>query len=204
MLIRLAQFILPLIVMMSISQGANAQWTDEYDGHFIKYSKRYFGPYFDWRWFKTQAIIESNLRPAATSHVGARGVMQIMPATYAEIKDRNPHFGTLDTPRWNIAAGIYYNRLLFRKWNDTLNETERLYLTFASYNAGLGRIRVAYRRSPKPVLGWADIAPQAPSETRGYIRKIRALRMDERMTRVALKNRGIAAKLQRRLKENES
>ena len=37
------------------------KWTDEYDRHFRKYSKRYFGPLFDWHWFKAQAIAESNL-----------------------------------------------------------------------------------------------------------------------------------------------
>ena len=37
-------------------------WTDEYDRHFKKYSKRYFGPLFDWHWFKAQSIAESNLK----------------------------------------------------------------------------------------------------------------------------------------------
>ena len=82
-------------------------WPDEYDGHFRKYTKRYFGPYFDWRWFKAQAIAESGLDPDARSQAGALGLMQIMPATYEEITRDNPHFVTLDDPRWNVAAGIY-------------------------------------------------------------------------------------------------
>jgi len=31
----------------------------KFDRHFSKYSKRYFGPAFDWRFFKAQAVAES-------------------------------------------------------------------------------------------------------------------------------------------------
>ena len=53
----------------------SGKWTDQYDRHFKKYSKRYFGPLFDWHWFKAQAIAESALSHDAESHVGARGLM---------------------------------------------------------------------------------------------------------------------------------
>jgi membrane-bound lytic murein transglycosylase F len=47
--------------------------TDErYDELFKKYGKRYFGPGFDWRLFKAQAMAESNLSQTARSHCGAR------------------------------------------------------------------------------------------------------------------------------------
>ena len=50
--------------------------TDErYDDLFKKYGKRFFGPGFDWRLFKAQAMAESNLSPTARSHCGARGIM---------------------------------------------------------------------------------------------------------------------------------
>ena len=68
------------------------RWTDEYDRHFRKYSKRYFGPLFDWHWFKAQAIAESGLNADAVSIVGAIGLMQIMPDTFKEINYKNPHF----------------------------------------------------------------------------------------------------------------
>ena len=73
----------------------DAAWGDEYDEYFRKYSKRYFGPHFDWRWFKAQAIAESGLKHDAKSWVGAVGVMQIMPATFEEIRRANPHVGIL-------------------------------------------------------------------------------------------------------------
>lgn len=184
-----------LLTLWTATAGtAHAQWPDEYDGYFIKYSKRYFGAHFDWRWFKAQAIAESNLLPGAVSHVGAEGIMQIMPTTYEEIKAKNPHFGDMNSARWNIAAGIYYNRMLFRNWNRKIVEQERLYLTFASYNAGLGRIQQAYRNAPPPVRAWNDIAEKAPHETRQYVNRIRGLRSNEN-TRLALSSKGISGQL---------
>ena len=56
---------------------------DDYDRLFRKYTKHYFGPHFDWRWFKAQGIAESGLRPNAHSSAGAKGIMQILPATAA-------------------------------------------------------------------------------------------------------------------------
>ena len=86
------------------SPARNAQ---RYDDTFRKYSKRYFGVGFDWRLFKAQGMAESNLDSAAQSWVGARGVMQLMPATFLEITSRNPEMTRIDDPEWNIAAGIF-------------------------------------------------------------------------------------------------
>ena len=88
-----------------------------YDGHFSKYSKRYFGVAFDWRYFKAQAVAESGLEEDARSSVGAMGLMQIMPRTFEEIRSKNPGIaGGIDQPRWNIAAGIWYDRQNFVAW----------------------------------------------------------------------------------------
>ena len=127
------------------------QWSDEFDVYFKKYAKHYFGPHVDWHWFKAQGIAESNLNPKARSHVGAKGIMQIMPATYDEILKKNPHIPKTDEPRWNIAAGIFYDRMLYRKWKKkkTISTRERLSFSFASYNAGLGTVLKAYKRASK-------------------------------------------------------
>ena len=88
-----------------------------FDAYFSKYSKRYFGPDFDWRHFKAQAVAESRLQASAQSAVGARGIMQIMPRTFQEIRNKQPVIkGTRSQPRWNIAAGIYYDRQLWNTW----------------------------------------------------------------------------------------
>lgn len=153
------------------------KWTDKYDRHFKKYSKRYFGPLFDWHWFKAQAIAESGLSHDAKSHVGAQGLMQIMPATFDEINKKNPHFSKLEAAKWNIAAGIYYDRTLYRKFKKTATQ-DKLYMTFASYNAGYGRILNASKRTGSKEKNWDEIRPYMPKETRGYVRRIRKLMGD--------------------------
>lgn len=172
-----------MIAGNAIAAGAkdhvnSKHWTNKYDHHFQKYSKRYFGPNFDWKWFKAQAIAESGLNPKATSHVGAKGLMQIMPATYAEIRKANPYFSHINDPRWNVAAGIYYNRYLYTAWPE-IPDSDRLLFTFGSYNAGLGGMIRAYKRSGRRARKWTQIAPYAPNETKKYVQRIRELRNRE-------------------------
>lgn len=155
----------------------SGKWTDEYDRHFKKYSKRYFGPLFNWQWFKAQAIAESALDNNAKSQVGARGLMQIMPGTFDEINKQNPHFSKLDSPKWNIAAGIYYDRTLYRKFKKAPTQ-DKLYMTFASYNAGYGRILNAAKRVGGKEKNWNEIKHYLPKETRGYVHRIRKLMGD--------------------------
>ena len=158
-------------------------WTTEYDNHFRKYTKRYFEPGFDWRWFKSQGVAESGLRSNAVSSVGAVGIMQIMPSTYADIHKKSPYLssGTLSDPRWNIAAGIFYDRILYKRWLKTLGKstTENdLYMTFASYNAGHGKISRVLKKAKKQagdVEGWEDIKQHVPSQTRHYVSRIQFL-----------------------------
>jgi membrane-bound lytic murein transglycosylase F len=157
----------------------NAQ---RYDDTFRKYSKRYFGVGFDWRVFKAQGMAESNLDSAAKSWVGARGIMQLMPSTFEEISTKNPEMKNIDDPEWNIAAGIFYNRALWRMWTKDSVEADRRQFMFASYNAGRGTILSAQEVARKDALDhrlWPSIESVAPrvrrwrhEETIGYVRKI--------------------------------
>ena len=74
-----------IIILVLMPCGVRAfqryQRVVKFDGYFSKYSKRYFGPNFNWIYFKAQAIAESRLKADAKSKVGAAGVMQIMPKT---------------------------------------------------------------------------------------------------------------------------
>ena len=150
-------------------------WTDRYDAHFRKYAKHYFGPGMDWRWFKAQAIAESGLKPDARSKSGARGIMQIMPGTFREIQKKNTHLKDVDSPRWNIAAGIYYDRQLYRKWVSPPPGEERLYFAFGSYNAGYTRIKNTFQKLDPPEAAWQHVERHVPGQTRHYVRRIRRL-----------------------------
>ena len=140
-----------------------------YDQHFTKYSKRFFGVGFDWRYFKAQAVAESNLREDARSAVGAVGMMQIMPRTFEEIQRKNPAItGSLDQPRWNIAAGIWYDRQHFVVWAAERSLVERLKFTFGSYNAGRSSILHAQQFAVGEGLNallWDAVAGELPRVT---------------------------------------
>jgi membrane-bound lytic murein transglycosylase F len=159
----------------------------KYNKYFVKYTKRYFGPAFDWRHFKAQAVAESRLEEAAKSRVGALGIMQIMPKTFKEIARKNPSIkGTRAQPRWNIAAGVYYNRQIWNTWQAERPFQDRLSFMFGSYNAGKGNIikaqKVAKKKGLNPNL-WQCIEASLPAitgknsqETIVYVEKIRHIK----------------------------
>lgn len=120
----------------------------QYDPYFRKYSKRFFGVGFDWHYFKAQAIAESNLNPDAKSYVGAVGIMQIMPRTFEEIGRKSKVIQVLpQEPRWNIAAGIWYNKQQFDYWQKGRALDERLRFMYGSYNTGRSNILKAQRQA---------------------------------------------------------
>jgi membrane-bound lytic murein transglycosylase F len=156
---------------------------DAYDDIFRKYTKRFFGPGFDWQYFKAQAMAESNLQPQAKSRVGARGLMQLMPSTYKEIKSASSQkMKAIDDPDSNIAAGILFDRDLYKRWQDHKVEDERMRFTFAAYNAGPGTILRAKKTAREEKLDeyrWKSMEIAAPKvqrwrykETLGYINTI--------------------------------
>jgi membrane-bound lytic murein transglycosylase F len=119
----------------------------------------------------------------AKSKVGAVGVMQIMPKTFEEIKAKNPSIkGNRLQPRWNIAAGIYYDRLLWKTWKAERPLLDRIRFMFGSYNAGKGNILKAQKVAEKEGLDpnlWRSIKPALPAvtgtrskETIHYVEKI--------------------------------
>lgn len=175
-------FVLLLLPASGAAQGVTPRPTEQYDEYFRKYSRRYFGPGWDWRVFKAQAMTESRLNPAALSPVGARGLMQLMPSTYGQIASRDTSLKDINDPEWNIAAGIKHNRSLWRQWRGQAADPDRLTFVFASYNAGAGTITraqgVAETRAFDPML-WASVEAVAPDvqrwredETLGYVRRI--------------------------------
>ena len=172
-------------LLLLIAQPAQAQLVeghDKFDDTFRKYTKRFFGPGYDWKHFKAQGLAESNLRPDARSYVGARGVMQIMPGTYSDLRKKDKSLKTVEDVESNIAAGIMYDRRLWESWDSISHDYERRRFMFASYNAGPGNIRRAARMAQaagvdhKKWNGIVQVAPQVGRwrhrETIGYVHKI--------------------------------
>ena len=102
---------------------------------FRKYGERY---QMDFLLMMAQGYQESRLDHAAKSHVGAIGVMQIMPATGAELG-----VGDIRQVEANINGGVKYMRRLIDTYfkDDRMDPLNKGLMAFASYNAGPGRIR---------------------------------------------------------------
>ena len=148
---------------------------------------------WDWRLMAAQCYQESCFDPKAYSWAGARGLMQIMPATAA-------HLGLAEDkmydPEENIYAAARYIAELSKHFQDVRNPMERQFFVLASYNGGYFHIRDAMRLAEKygkDKHRWDDVAPfilnlQTPqyyndpvvkygymrgTETVGYVARIR-------------------------------
>jgi membrane-bound lytic murein transglycosylase MltF len=86
-----------------------------------------------------QGYQESQLDQGKRSHVGAIGVMQVMPAT---ARDKAVGIPDIDKLEPNIHAGIKYNRWVVDNFYDdpAISPVNRQLFAFASYNAGPGRV----------------------------------------------------------------
>lgn len=108
---------------------------------------------------------ESGFNPRARSRVGARGLMQLMPATARQIQ-RKVAAGQLDHPETNLKIGIQYFKKLFSKYSGNL------VFTLAAYNAGernLQRWATNIFRS-ESLLHTIESIPY--NETRKYVKLI--------------------------------
>ena len=105
-------------------------------------------------WIRAVMTRESGGRTQAVSRCGAVGLMQLMPATYDEMRRQFRLGANRFDPHDNILAGAAYLRFL--------NEKYGIAGMFAAYNAGPG----AYERS----LGGGSL----PAETREYVQRVSA------------------------------
>ena len=108
---------------------------------FRKYGARYN---LDWMMMAAQGFQESRLDQNAKSHVGAIGVMQVMPDTG---KDMN--VGDIALVEPNIHAGVKYIRLMVDRnfANEPMDDINKLLFAFAAYNCGPGRVRQLRREA---------------------------------------------------------
>ena len=108
---------------------------------------------------------ESRYSPGVSSPVGARGLMQLMPTTAAELMGRDLTDEDLIEPRLNTELGARYLAFLLKQWDGNP------WLTIASYNAGPGAAERwrSVELETDPEL-WAERIPYP--ETRIYTKKV--------------------------------
>jgi membrane-bound lytic murein transglycosylase MltF len=131
---------------------------------FRKYSDRYD---MDFLLMAAQGYQESQLNQNARSHVGAIGVMQVMPATGRELK-----VGDITQTEPNIHAGVKYMRTtLDANFKDEpMDKLNKALFSFAAYNCGPGRVRQLRRLAEKRGLDpnvWFGNVEQIASERIG-------------------------------------
>ncbi len=159
---------------LAILSSIRAEAWDALDLRFPLPLKRTFSQMAQERTMNTSLLYaisrqESALYPLAQSPVGARGLMQLMPATAREtagklgVPYRNEQ--QLFDPAMNIRLGsAYLKRLL------DVYDGNRI-LAAAAYNAGPGRVKRWREQSEnKPMDVWVESIPYR--ETRNYVQNV--------------------------------
>ncbi len=135
-----------------------------------------FASSLDSLWTMTHAIArqESQFDPAARSHAGALGLMQLLPSTAREVANKvgiGFSVSRLTGDQiYNAQVGTDYYRRLLDRWGG--NHV----LAVASYNAGAGNVRkwVALNGDPRlpgaDPVAWIEAIPF--NETRTYVQRV--------------------------------
>lgn len=100
--------------------------------------------------------VESRFDVRAKSPAGARGLMQLMPATAAAMARSMDRLRAAPyDPEFNISAGSLYLARLLQRYEG------RVDLALAAYNAGAGNVD-----------RWLDENGRLPDRSRGYVEKV--------------------------------
>ena len=141
----------PAVPLAQSAPVARTVATDLHGGHIAEASQRFGIPE---HWIRAVLRAESAGDVSAISSAGAIGLMQVMPDTWAGLRDRyrlgrNPY-----DPRDNILAGTAYLREMWDRYGNVA-------AMLAAYNAGPGRYD-EHRTTGRPL----------PTETRAYVAAI--------------------------------
>ena len=127
---------------------------------------------FPWTLLAAQAYQESHWQRTATSPTGVRGIMMLTLATAEQmgVEDRL-------NAESSIMGGAKYLRQIYNRLPESIQGSDRLYLSLAAYNVGYGHLmdarRIASQKGLNPDL-WSDVRSVLPllSQKR-YYRKTR-------------------------------
>nr|WP_250890858.1 lytic transglycosylase domain-containing protein [Sphingobium nicotianae] len=126
-------------------------------------------------WTMIHAITrqESQFDRAIISHAGARGLMQLMPGTAAEVAGRmGMSYNTVQLfdPGYNVQLGSTYFRQILNYYGGSYP------LAIAAYNAGMGNVNKWLRANGDPRMPGVDIVQWIESipiyETRDYVQRV--------------------------------
>lgn len=114
-----------------------------YDDLFRRYSRTIS---WDWRLLAALVYTESNFNPEVVSWAGAKGLMQLMPATSRAMgvppgKERDPEE--------SVKAGVKYIAGLKRMFGKIKDPEEQVKFILAAYNAGAGHVTDAMALAKK-------------------------------------------------------
>lgn len=124
--------------------------------------RQYADSVCDWKMLAAIAYVESKFDTAAVSGSGARGLMQIMPATYSRMLAR---MGVRDTSARSIELDIRVAVRYLDELNSTfsfISDGERMNYILGSYNGGPSHIfdamRIA-RKNGQNRYSWCSLTP---------------------------------------------
>jgi membrane-bound lytic murein transglycosylase F len=139
-----------------------------YDDLFKKYSLQCG---WDWRLMAAQAYQESTFDPNAVSHMGAMGLMQLMPGT---ARDVGVAQSDVFDPNCNVRGATKLINQLNTHYSFIADANERINFILGAYNAGPGHLDDAralakkYGKNPNVWLGNVDAFVLKMSEPAYY------------------------------------
>ncbi|MEQ1515863.1 MAG: lytic transglycosylase domain-containing protein [Usitatibacteraceae bacterium] len=144
--------------------------TDRYAAFIAEAARRFDIPA---HWIRNVMRVESAGDSRAVSSAGATGLMQIMPATWKELRVRYRLGSDPFDPRDNILAGAAYLRELHDRYGSPG--------FLAAYNSGPGRYEEYLAGRPLPRETRAYVAKLAPFfDRREHVQSVRVAAVDQR------------------------
>jgi soluble lytic murein transglycosylase-like protein len=144
--------LLPRAALARPATEAGSQASSGIDAFIAEAARRFALP---GAWLQAIIRAESGGKPRAISAKGAMGLMQIMPATWNDLRVRHRLGADAFDPHDNVIAGAGYIRELFDRYGTPG--------WIAAYNAGPGRYEAALRGQPLPAETRAYVAVVAPA-----------------------------------------
>ena len=151
-------------------------------------------------WIYAMMRQESAFMPDAISPVGARGLMQLMPATAKSVarklKQKYPSKYELLQPEKNIRLGTAYLEEVYQRFENPV-------LAIAAYNAGPHRVKRWLPEADMPADIWIELVPF--KETRNYLKNVLAYtviyaeKLDEKDIRMKQRMPSISADSDKRM-----